>query len=259
MSALEEFSTMPMPLAERCRVILIRPALPANLGSVARAMRNFGLRRLCLVQPEANPFDPEALATATHGEEVLRAAEIHGDLAEAAADCGLVVGTTARVGGLFRSQNVSTPRAFMPQFAEALSRTPAALVFGPERTGLTNEETVRCHHLLTIPAAVDYPVLNLAQAATVCFYELLQAAHEPTAPPAAPAEVADFASQELAYGRLEEALTAIHFLWNEKAPAQMHALRHLLGRARPSPMETDLLLGIARQMKWFADQKKSAT
>jgi TrmH family RNA methyltransferase len=240
---------------EQCRVVLVRASQPGNLGAVARAMLNFGLRRLCLVQPAADPLAPEALALATHAEPILRAAESYEDIAQAVSDCGVVIGTSARAAGLIRGHTARPVADFMPELAALLPGTPAALVFGPERTGLTNDEVMRCHHLVTIPAAPAQPVLNLAQAAVVCFYELYQACACRHAATPAPPVIADHASQELAYRRLEEALRDIHFLWNEKAAAQMHALRALLARARPTPTEIDLLHGVARQIRWYVAKR----
>ncbi len=144
----------------------------------------------------------------------------------------------------------------MPQLAGDLRRTDVALVFGPERTGLRTDEVVRCHHLLHIPAGAEYPVLNLAQAVAVSLYELhLAVAAVQGEPASGGPDVASHAMQERLYGQLREALEAIHFLWNEKAAAQMHAIRHVLGRSRPSTMEVQVLLGVARQILWYVEHR----
>src|SRR5262249_42822094 len=169
--------------------------------------------------------------------------------------CVLVVGTSARTGGLVRRQSVGPPDEIMPRVAEALATGPVALVFGPERTGLTNAEVVRCHHLITIPAVADYPSLNLGQAVGICLYELRRAwlrLGETAVPTEAPAV---FADQERAYEHLRKALEAIHFLYGPKADALMHALRHLLGRAGPTPMEVEVLHGLARQILWYVEHR----
>jgi tRNA/rRNA methyltransferase len=248
-------------LAERCRVVLVRPTIAANLGAAARAMHNFGLTQLVLAAPVASPTDEQARQLATHGEPILDQARIVGSLAEAVADCQLVVGTSARTAGLIRGGSVTTPRAFMPTFLEAAQTGPVALVFGPETTGLTNEDVTRCHHLLTIPASPTYPVLNLAQSVVICLYELSLAAQERLLAPSSfateadsnpPMAPADHATQDRMFQHLEQALRDIHFLWDERAPVQMNALRHLLHRARLTAMEAGLLHGIARQLQWYA-------
>src|SRR5262249_51851150 len=132
---------------------------------------------------------------------------------------------------------------------------PVALVFGPEPSGLSNREVTRCHHLIHIPTSDEYPSLNLAQAVAICLYELRRAWLRREAPPAAP-EIAPFADQERLFAHLRTAVEEIHFLYDERADTLMHAVRHLIGRARPSPMEVELLFGLARQLRWIARQAR---
>jgi tRNA/rRNA methyltransferase len=128
---------------------------------------------------------------------------------------------------------------------------PAALVFGPEPSGLTNDLVTRCHYLIESPADPAYPVLNLAQAVAVCLYELRKAwlRHDEAAPPAA--DLATFAEQEVLFDRLRSALEEVHFLYGDKAAPLMHAVRHLLGRARLGTADVQLLHGLARQIRWY--------
>ncbi len=235
-----------------CRVVLVRTEVAANLGAAARAMANFGLGDLALVSPAADPRDLHARALATHGEAVLDRCRTVADLGAAVSDCVLVVATSARTGGLFRRQSVGAPDEVLPHVVEAAASGPVALVFGPERTGLTNEEVSRCHYLITIPTDPACPALNLAQAVAVCLYELRRSTllrnAVPTTKPVAP-----FADQERMFAALREALERIGYLSGPKADALFHGLRHLLGRAQPSPMEVGLLTGLARQIEWFSE------
>jgi tRNA/rRNA methyltransferase len=244
---------MTAPLTN-CRVVLVRPEVAANVGAAARALRNFGLRELVLVAPQADPADREARRLSTHGEAILTAARVVPDFAAAVADCVLVAGTSARVGGLFRDQSAGWPDEVMPRLVGALGQGPVALVFGPEPSGLTNDEVSRCHFLIHIPADPEYPALNLAQSVAVCLYELRRQWLRAAAPSAAE-PVAPFAEQERMYAHLRRGLEAIHFLYGDKADALMHAVRHLLGRAGPTAMEVKLLHGLARQMEWVAAQR----
>src|SRR5262249_52041981 len=112
----------------------------------------------------------------THGESILNSARIVARLDDAINDCVLVVGTTGHSGGTYRQQNVGTPDAIMPHVVEVLRQgRPAALLFGPEPTGLSNEIVTRCQYLIQIPTAEAYPSLNLAQAVAICIYELNKA------------------------------------------------------------------------------------
>jgi tRNA/rRNA methyltransferase len=237
-----------------CRVVLVRTQVAANLGAAARVMRNMGLSDLVLVAPVADPADRNARQLSTHGEEILDRCRVVADLGTAVADCALVAGTSARTGGLFRRQSVGSPDEVMPRLVEVMAAAPAALVFGPEPTGLENAEVTRCHHLIHIPTDPSYPALNLAQAVAICLYELRRAwlRRTPAPPPPAPAP---FADQERMFDRLRDALERIHFLYGDKADALMHGLRHLLGRAGPTPMEVEMLFGLARQIRWFADRQ----
>ncbi|MFN4257972.1 MAG: RNA methyltransferase [Gemmataceae bacterium] len=233
-----------------CRIVLVRPHIAANLGATARVMRNFGLRRLVLVAPEADPADREARRLATHGEAILDDCQTVSDLGEAVADCVVVAATSARVGGPYRRQALAVPEAIMPLLAQAGG--PTALVFGPETNGLTNAEIARCHHLIHIPTDSNYPALNLAQAVAICVYELRRAGSLGAAPPHDPP--APFAAQERMFEQLQAALEAIHFLYGPGGDTLMAALRHLIGRARPTATEVDILFGLARQLRWVREQ-----
>lgn len=244
-----------------CRIVLVRPRIAANIGAAARVMRNMGLSELVLVAPESEPTDERARLLATHGMEVLERCRIVAELGEAVADCVLVAATSARVGGLMRRQFVGTPEEIAPHLIEAMRAGPAALVFGPESSGLENTEVTRCHYLIHIPTDPACPALNLAQSVAICTYELrrhwLRQTNAATLLPPATAPT-PFADQERVFEHLKQALEDVHFLWNEKADALMHALRHLIGRAGPTPMEVDILHGLARQLQWFAQHQEKS-
>ena len=236
---------------ENCRVVLVRPRIAANLGATARVMRNMGLTRLVLVAPEADPGDRQAGQLSAHGEQILQQARIVADLGEALADCLFVAGTSARTGGPFRRQNVAAPVDVMPRLIELSEKGPTALVFGPEPSGLTDEELTRCHYLVHVPTDEAYSALNLAQAVAICSYELRRAWLQRARNGKQIEAPATFAEQERMYQSLQTALQEIHFLYGNKAGPLMHALRHLIGRAGPTKMEVEVLLGLARQIRWF--------
>ena len=156
-------------------VVLYQPQDVVNVGGVIRVMSNFGLNRLRLVQPAA--FDAYRIeGIAHHTRPIIDAVEFFPDLETALADCGFVLGTTARKRGTRRDR--LTPGQAAPLVLEAAlksSATPAALLFGREDTGLPNEALDNCHALLTIPTGSANPSLNLAQAALVVAYEVFLA------------------------------------------------------------------------------------
>jgi tRNA/rRNA methyltransferase len=237
---------------KNCRVVLVRPQIAANLGATARAMRNLGAADLVLVDPVADPADSRARQLSTHGEEILDRCRSVGALGEAVADCVLVAATSARTGGLFRRQSAGPADEVMPRLVEAMAGGPVALVFGPEPSGLTNDEISRCHWLIHVPTDPAYPALNLAQAVAICLYELRRAWLRQGVPAAPAMPPAPFADLERLFAHLRSGLEVIHFLYGEKADALMHGLRHLIARATPTPMEVELLHGLARQMQWVA-------
>jgi tRNA/rRNA methyltransferase len=247
----ERLNAMPLDL-HNCRVVLVRPHYAGNLGAIARVMHNFGLKNLVLVDPIADPSDIEAKRLATHGEFILNSARIAGSIEEAVADCVLVVATSARNAGVFRSTSSLPLRLLAPTLRTAMSGGSVALVFGPEPGGLTNPEIDRSHYLLHIPANPEYEALNLAQAVGICLYELHSTLLSETDTSGAGDGHANFAEQDRMFEHLRRGLEAIHFLYGEKADALMHAMRHLIGRAKPTPTEVKMLHGLARQLEWVA-------
>ena len=236
------------------RVVLVRPHYAGNVGSVARAMRNFGLSQLALVDPIADHKSQEARRLSTHGEPILDAAVIVPTLDEAVADCRFVVATSALVDGVYRSHNHGRPDEVLPELIAALPEGPCALVFGPEPSGLTNAEIARCHGLIRIPASAEYSALNLAQSVAICLYELrriwLMARGEGIR---ATQRIAPFAEQERMFEHLRVGLESVHFVWGNKGDSLMNAVRQLIVRAKPSPNEVRILHGLARQLIWVAE------
>jgi tRNA/rRNA methyltransferase len=150
------------------RVVLVRPRNPLNIGAAARAMANFGFSDLAVVEPYA-PVWRETVS-AVGAEKLVLAARAARTLEEAAGDCQLIVGATA-----VRNRRLERPVIRLPDFPEFLKKKkPArlALVFGPEKTGLSNKHLERCHAYLTVPTSAGTPSMNLSHSVAVCCYEL---------------------------------------------------------------------------------------
>src|SRR5262249_37179121 len=145
------------------------PEVAGNLGATARVMRNFGLDDLVLVAPVADRNDRQARQMSTHGEAILDRARIVASLDEAVAECVAVAGTSAQVAGPVPGLTAGTAEEVIPRLAERGG--PVALVFGPEPSGLSNAEVMRCGWLVHVPTDPTYPALNLAQAVAICCYE----------------------------------------------------------------------------------------
>lgn len=243
------------------KVVLVRPHYAGNVGSVARVMKNFGLRHLTLVEPYADPLSQEARRLSTHGEDLLDQALIVGSLEDAVADCQLVFSTSANVEGLYRDGHYGRPDEVLPAFVDSLHFGPCALVFGPEPHGLTNAEIAQCHGLMRIITDHEYSSLNLAMAVGICLYELRRQFAQRTAafqtPPTK--KIATYAEMEEMFKHLRHGMEEIHYVWGSKADLLFHGIRQLIARANPTPVETRMLHGLARQMEWIAKQKNFST
>ncbi len=157
----------------RLRIVLVETSHPGNIGATARAMKTMGLKRLALVNPREFP-SAAATANASGADDILHVASRHESLAEAIADCGMVVGTTARP--RYLEWPVESPRAMAQAVMTLPSNTHCALVFGREQSGLSNEELALCQRVIRIPTDETFSSLNLAQAVQICAYELRLAA-----------------------------------------------------------------------------------
>ena len=229
-------------------VVLVRPSRPANVAAACRAMKNMGLGRLFLVEPPAELAAPEARALAYGAWEVLDAARVSASLRDAVAGVTLVAGTSGRP-----LPSAWTPRQLAEEGTARAGAGRTALVFGPEASGLRNDELALCHVHVHIPSDPAQPSLNLAQAVLVLAYEIRLSAPSP-APPAGRVgpERATSGDIEAALDDRERALLAIGYL-NPDNPGKILAeLRGLLARAGPTPRETSLVRGLARQILWAA-------
>ena len=225
------------------RVVLVAPSHPGNIGAAARAMKNMALGTLVLVKPKQFPH-PEASARASGGEDVLAGARVVESLAEGLAGCGFVAATTARE----REQyfRVVDVREAAARIVAQARRAPAAVVFGAERTGLTNEELESAHALVRIPASAAYPALNLAMAVQLVAYELFRAAgaaEATAAPPDAPLATAQ--EMQRLYAHFAQVLEEIDFRDRTQSGTHlMSRIRRFLQRAELDENEVHILRGI---------------
>ncbi|MGG6296253.1 RNA methyltransferase [Leptolyngbya sp. AN02str] len=247
------------------RVVLVEPAGPLNVGSVARVMKNMGLQQLVLVNPQCDPLGEDARRMAVHGHDVLEAAQIVPSLAIALADCRRVVATTGRDRSSLNLP-LDSPRTGLPWLL-APGATTGAIVFGREDSGLTNEELNLAQRWVQIPVSDVYPSMNLAQAVGVCCYEL-RLACIPVAPSTCAtvspvdslpdwSQAADLAPREQLEGfylDLQDLLLSIGYLYPHTASQRMEKIRQLYNRAYPTENDVALLRGMVRQMRWAANQ-----
>jgi cysteine desulfurase len=233
------------------RVVLVETSHPGNIGAVARAMKNMGLSQLVLVRPKSFP-DPEATARASGATDVLEQARVVPDLVSGIGDCGLVIATTARE----RDPNIRVleVREAAVRAVEDSGRGPVALLFGNERTGLTNDELAFANLLLRIPANPEYSSLNLAMAVQLVTYEIYRARGATYAQPpralaaelgSADVPLATAADMARLYTHFATVLEEIDF--RDRTASGRHLMdriRRFLNRAELDQNEVNILRGI---------------
>ncbi len=233
----------------KLRVVLIAPRNPLNIGAAARAMSNFGAFRLRVVNPYEVAF--REARSAVGASDLLAKAEQYGTVADAVADCRLVVGTTS-VGARDLQHRLQNLDAAARQIHRQLKLGPVALLFGSERYGLSNEDLSHCHWLLRIPTREEHGSMNLGQAVAVCLYELVRGRK---APPAkiAPVRNEKKPSRLQELERLTEVMLAVlrdSGYVKPRALAAEEKLRRLLLRLQLNGNDAEVLLGMMRQIAW---------
>ncbi len=237
-------------LLQPIRIVLVNTSHPGNIGAAARAMKTMGLTQLYLVQPSRFP-DQQAVSRAAGAADVVEHAVVVDTLAEAIADCAIVVGASARDRRLpWPSLNA---RDCAQKVSPLLPDKQVAFVFGKEDSGLSNDQLQRCHWHLHIPTGASYASLNLAMAVQIISYELHMAARTRVAGTATKRvdtmanwdrALATSTDLERYFAHLEETLLTIGFL-KPQAPKQlMPRLRRLYMRCHLDEMEVQLLRGI---------------
>jgi TrmH family RNA methyltransferase len=242
---------MEQDAADRITFCLVRPENPGNVGSAARAMKNMGFGRMALVAA-SDPRGEESIRMAYRSRDLLDAASLHPDLPSALADARLIIGLTGR-----KQADRSVSRSIGDLASEIWSHAKegtVTLLFGPEGTGLTNEELARCHRTAFIPTGDVFSSLNLAQAVLIVAYILLQA--RPDSPPAGPVRApAPAGETEPFFTELEAALEEIGFLKPPAKKETARTLRILFMRAGLDQEEVKLLRAMLRQVLWAAGKK----
>jgi tRNA (cytidine32/uridine32-2'-O)-methyltransferase len=224
------------------RIVLVEPSHPGNIGAVARAMKNMALEQLVLVRPKHFPHS-EAVARASGADDVLAGARVVDSVQEALAGCGFIAATTSRD----RDQNfrIADVREAAERLVVEARRSPAAVLFGAERTGLRNEDLEPAHILIRIPANEAYLSLNLAMAVQLVTYEIFRAkgVRVNTAPAAAPLATPE--EMERMYAHLAQVLEEIDFRDRTQSGTNlMGRIRRFMQRAELDQNEVNILRGI---------------
>lgn len=238
-----------MPLA--WRIVLVRPRNPLNIGAAARAMANFGFRDLVVVEPYGPTW--QETRSAVGAEDVVRSARAMDDLLGAIGDVTLVIGTTA--GARRTLDRELLPLQEFPAWLgqNATKRGRAALLFGSEKHGLTNQDLSHCHAIVRIPTSPETPSMNLGQAVAVCCYELARAHAVREKPPASRVFLSDPAnahSLEHIFERAVRVLDEVGYLKPKSRAATIMKLRRLLLNLRLTNKDVKILGGVLAQVEW---------
>jgi TrmH family RNA methyltransferase len=228
-------------------IILVGTKHPGNIGSVARAMHNMGLSNLRLVAPQCTPNE-ESERLACGGKSVLESIRTYRTLRSALRGVHFIVGATGKRGG-HRSQTAS-PRSLAPRIIAHAKKQKAGILFGPEDTGLVDDDLLLCQMLLRIPTDPAAHSINLAQAVMIVSYELHLASLDKV--PAHTIRLVPAEQVEAMYAQLEQSLLRIGFLSHQNARHMMFSLRRFMGRAGLEAEDVGILRGIARQIAWYA-------
>ncbi len=238
-------------------IVLVRPQMGENIGAAARAMWNFGLDRMRIVAPRDGWPNPKATALASGAGRLLDEAQLSGDVAQAISDCHFVLATTARSRDL--TKTVYEPRAAMQEAARRISAgQKVAVMFGPERAGLENEDIAQANAIISVPVNPEFYSLNLAQCVLLCAYEWQRATQEITAQEEALAGTVPAETHEIAHlaKHYEDRLDEAGFFFPEtKAEGMKLNLRNMWSRLPLTRADVQMLHGMMRQVVRWKDKK----
>jgi len=243
-------------LLSRYSVVLVAPQGGLNVGSVARAMANFGFSDLRLVTPEIDHLGEEARRMAVKASFILESAMIYRDLPAALSDCHLALGTTRRF-GKYRDDFLN-PDAIPAFTAPYLGDGRVALVFGREDSGLLTEELDLCQRFITIPTADLLPSMNLAQAVSLCLYETSKGSFD-LACEETNRQLATGEMLESMYQHMRKTLLDIDYLHPQNPDHILHSFRRIFGRALLNEREVRIIRGMFRQIDWVESIRRRQT
>jgi TrmH family RNA methyltransferase len=237
---------------DQLRVVMVGTRNPLNLGAAARAMSNFGVRRLRVVRPWEPSF--REARSAVGAADLLARAEEYRTVADAVADCSLVVGTTSV--GHRELQHPLKNLEQGVQFIRRRSRTgKVALLFGSEKVGLSNDDLSHCHWLMRIPTRAEHGSMNLGQAVAVCLYELARDGRSRT--PKEKQHLASAGDLERITALLFETLNQSGYVKPRTSAVTLEKLRRLVRRMQLDSNDSKMWLGMLRQIAWKLEQDET--
>jgi len=244
---------MPDPVFDNINIILNKTIHSGNIGSTARAMKNMGLRSLCLVEPQCE-VDDDSFRMATHGKDILKSIKIFDSIPEAAAGSVYLFGTTARSR---KWRDTISPMDMTAKIKEFLPQPKVSILFGPEDFGLTNNELELCNEVIVIPTSDDASSINISQAVLIICYEIFKSLQNISVdeikqpnPDLAPID-----KVEEMYSHMQKALTDIDYLDPQNPEHFMGNFRRILNRSGLTAEDVQTIRGIFRKLNWYIKNK----
>jgi len=234
---------------DNIHILLAQPQIPENIGAVARAMTNMGMRHLVLVNPKNCDLSRILKMATGTSIEVVEEMEVYDDLREALGPFQYVVGTTARLGT--RRPSMADARHLAQDLIPITQKNRVAILFGPEDRGLSNEQLRYCQKIVSINTA-SFSSLNLAHAVMIVCYEIFMASGERETPSLP--RLANSFELEGMYGHLREVLMKIGFLNPQNPEHWMMNIRRFLSRLPLRAREVKVIRGVCRQIDWYTEQ-----
>lgn len=246
---------MPKAKTKNISIVLYKPKYAGNVGAIARAAKNMGISNIIVA--EAQAFDQEEMRQrSTHlAADVLENIRYVSNIEDALGSFNYIVGTTARLGkarGPFLS-----PRAVAREVADISQKNKVALLFGPEDTGLTNDQLRLCHSVVPIPTSREFTSINLSHAVMILCYEIFVSSSPADSTKDVTPKLARSEELEGMYGQIKTLLDDIGFLNLENPDYWMMHLRRFFTRAGILSREVKIVRGICRQLQWYAHHKKT--
>lgn len=227
----------------KAKIVLARPVYEENIGLVARAMANFGFKEMALVKPECNWKSGKAKSRAMKGKRILERAKTFNSIKEATGDCSCAVATTAKKGA---KRNAVSAEELAKRLGKSTGK--AAIVLGPEPSGLTNSEIAECDFIASIPASKEYPTLNLSHAACIILYSLYSQKR------GKPFKEASPATKRLMLQKFEESLGLVRSIDDKKAVKS--AFRALCSRTLISEKEARAMAALFSETRKGLERAK---
>ena len=236
---------------ENVSIVLVKPQIPENIGSAARAMNNMGISRLILVEPKNPDIERILKAATTHSSGIIDKMEVYDNLGDAIGGFQFIAGTTARLGAMRPAMN--TPEKLAETLVPITKKNRSAILFGPEDRGLSNEHLRYCHTIISIPTS-NMASLNLAQAVMIICYEIFMTGNKSSNTHIP--RMANSFELEGMYEHLKEVLLRIGFLNPQNPEHWMLYIRRFLSRVSLRAREVRIIRGICRQIDWHTNQNR---